>query len=79
VNRKEAIENGFYTFFEKKSIDVATFALSSRKRLDMVGGDVKNFLMKLTVKKAWGPRRELPEMAKKSFSQLWKEEKGKKE
>jgi L-lactate dehydrogenase complex protein LldF len=73
VNRKEAIENGFYTYFEKKSIDVATFALSNRKRLDMVGGGMKNFAMKLTVKNVWGPRRELPVMAKKSFSQLWKE------
>ncbi len=73
VNRKEAIENGFYTYFEKKSIDVATFALSNRKILDMVGGDLKNLALKLTVKKAWGPRRELPVLAKKSFSKIWKE------
>jgi L-lactate dehydrogenase complex protein LldF len=73
VNRKEAIENGFYTYFEKKSLDMATFALSSRKRLDMISGGKKNFAMKLTVKKIWGPRRELPVIAKKSFSQLWKE------
>jgi L-lactate dehydrogenase complex protein LldF len=73
VNRKEAIENGFYTYFEKKSLDMATFALSSRKRLDMISGGKKNFAMKLTVKKLWGPRRELPVIAKKSFSQLWKE------
>jgi len=74
VNRKEAIENGFYTYFEKKSIDMATFALSNRKILDMFGGNFKNFAMKLTVKKAWGPRRELPVLAEKSFSKLWKEQ-----
>ncbi len=73
VNRKEAIENGFYTYFEKKSLDIATFALSNRKRLDMFGGDLKNFALNLTVKKAWGPRRELPQMAKKSFSKMWKD------
>ena len=73
VNRKEAIENGFYSYFEKKSLDMATFALSSRKKLDMISGGKKNFAMKLTVKKIWGPRRELPVIAKKSFSQLWKE------
>jgi L-lactate dehydrogenase complex protein LldF len=72
-NRKEAVDKGYYTYFEKKSNDVATFALSSRKRLDMVGGGLKNMAMKYTVKKAWGPRRELPEMAKKSFAQMWKE------
>jgi L-lactate dehydrogenase complex protein LldF len=75
VNRKEAVENGFYTYFEKKSIDLATFALSSRKRIDFVGGKMKNFAMKLTVKSIWGPRRELPTIAEKSFSKLWQEQK----
>ncbi len=73
-NRKEAVDNGYYTYFEKKSNDVSTFALSSRKRLDMVGGGFKNWAMNLTVKKAWGPRRDLPKMAPKSFAQLWKEQ-----
>ena len=73
VNRKDAIDNGFYTYFEKKSLDIATFALSNRKRLDMTGGGLKNFAMKMTVKNTWGPRRELPEMAKKSFSKIWKD------
>lgn len=72
-NRNEAVKKGFYTYFEKKTNDVSTIALSSRKRLDMVSGGFKNFAMKLTVKKAWGPRRDLPVMAPKSFSQLWKE------
>ncbi len=33
----------------------------------------KNTLMKLTVKGVWGPRRELPKLASKSFNELWKE------
>jgi len=73
-NRKEAVDKGYYTYFEKKSNDVSTFALTSRKRLDMVGGGFKNWVMNLTVKKAWGPRRDLPTMAPKSFAQLWKEQ-----
>lgn len=73
-NRNEAVEKGFYTYFEKKSNDVSTFALSSRKRLDMVKGDFKNWAINLTVKKVWGPRRDLPKMAPKSFAQLWKEQ-----
>ncbi len=75
-NRKEAIDNGYYTYFEKKSNSMSTFALSSRKKLDMVGGGLKNKALKYTFKKAWGPRRELPVIAKKSFAQLWKEQKG---
>ena len=75
-NRKEAIDNGYYTYFEKKSNSMSTFALSSRKKLDMVGGGLKNMALKYTFRKAWGPRRELPVIAKKSFAQLWKEQKG---
>jgi len=71
-NRKEAIDKGYYTYFEKKINDISTFALLSRKRLDMTGGGLKNLALKLTVKKAWGPRRELPVMAPKSFAQMWK-------
>ena len=73
-NRKEAIDNGFYTYFEKKTNSVSTFALSSRSKLDMVGGGLKNMVLKYSVKKVWGPRRELPVIAKKSFAQLWNEQ-----
>ncbi len=73
VNRNHAIKNGFFTFFEKQSINISSMALSSRKKLDMFSGGTKNILMKMTVAKTWGPRRNLPEIAPKSFSELWKE------
>jgi L-lactate dehydrogenase complex protein LldF len=73
VNRNDAMEKGFYTYFEKKSITVSTKALSSRKKLDFFDGKTKNFGSKLFVEKIWGPRRELPKFAKKSFSKQWKE------
>lgn len=73
VNRNHAIKKGFFTFFEKQSINISSLALGSRKMLDMLSGGTKNSLMKMAVKKTWGPRRELPEIAPKSFSELWKE------
>ncbi len=76
VNRSHAVKKGYYTFFEKQSINISSRALGSRKMLDMLSGGTKNSLMKLSVKKAWGPRRELPEIAPKSFNQLWKEKEG---
>ena len=76
VNRNDAVEKGFYTFFEKQSIKVSTKALSSRKKLDFFDGKTKNFGSKLFVEKIWGPRRDLPEFAEKSFSKQWKEEHG---
>ncbi len=74
VNRNDAVKKGYFTFFEKQSINISTMALSSRKLLDTLSGGSKNAAMKLTVAKAWGPRRKLPQMAPKSFSQLWKEQ-----
>ncbi len=74
VNRNDAMKKGYHTFMEKKSIRIATKGLSSRNMMDMLSGKTKNKMTKLAVKKMWGPRRELPEMAEKSFSQLWKEQ-----
>lgn len=72
VNRNHAVKNGYYTFFEKQSINFSSRALRSRKLLDMLSGNIKNILMKMTVTGIWGPRRELPEIAPKSFNKLWK-------
>ncbi len=72
-NRNHSVKKGYYTFFEKQTITLSSKALRSRKMLDLLSGKTKNSLMKLTVSKTWGPRRDLPELAPKSFNQLWKE------
>ncbi len=71
--RDESVQRGFFTFFDKASIKGSEIALSSRKILDMVGGKTKNKIVGLAAKKVWGPRRELPQFANKSFSKQWKE------
>ena len=76
VNRDDAVRNGYYTYFDKKSIQISTKFLLSRKRLDMFGGKMKNLGAGLFVEKVWGPRRELPKFADKSFSEQWKEKYG---
>ena len=73
LNRNHAIKNGYYTCFEKQTINISSQVLKSRKMLDMLSGGTKNILMKVAVAKAWGPRRDLPEIAPKSFSELWKQ------
>jgi len=75
VNRNEAVKKGYFTFWEQQGIKWSTTALSSRKKLDMVSGGTKNLLGKMFASKMWGPRRDLPKMAKKSFSQQWKKRK----
>lgn len=73
VNRNHAVKIGYHTFFEKLSIKFSSRVLRSRKLLDMLSGNTKNKLLKTTIKNSWGPRRDLPEIAPKSFNQLWKE------
>ncbi len=73
INRNHAVKKGYYTFFEKQTIKISSRALRSRKMLDLLSGNTKNKLMKLSMSKAWGTKRELPELAPKSFNQLWKE------
>ena len=77
VNRNHSVKKGQYTFLEKQTISISSRALRSRKMLDLLSGGTKNSLMKFAVSKSWGPRRELPEIAPKSFSQIWKEKENK--
>ena len=72
-NRNDSVKKGYYTFFEKKSVTISSKILRSRKMLDLLSGSTKNNILKLTMAKSWGPRRELPKLAPKSFNQLWKE------
>ena len=72
-NRNDSVKKGYHTFFEKKSVTISSKVLRSRKMLDLLSGNTKNSILKLTMAKSWGSRRELPKLAPKSFNQLWKE------
>ncbi len=73
INRNHSVKRGHHTFFEKQTIILSSRVLRSRKMLDLLSGGTKNKLMKMAISKSWGPRRELPEIATKSFSEQWKE------
>lgn len=76
LNRNHAVKKGNYRTSEKISMLAFKKALSSRKMMDIVGGNTKNFILKATFRKNWGVRRELPKLSSKSFSERWKEENG---
>jgi L-lactate dehydrogenase complex protein LldF len=44
--------------------------------IDKPNAKMKNAVIRLFFKGAWGPRREVPEVKPKSFNQQWKEMKG---
>ena len=76
VNRNHATRNGHSTFIEKRAVKTSTKIFKSRKKLDMVSGLGNNAIIKKIAAKPWGKNREFPEIAEKSFSQLWKEKHG---
>jgi L-lactate dehydrogenase complex protein LldF len=50
-------------------------AMLKRSKMDKGGGKLKNFMLRQFFRKSWGDRRELPEIAAKSFNQVWRERK----
>lgn len=71
VNRSEASKNGA-PFMEKQGMKIVSMAMNSRKMMNMVSGNTKNKLAKTFMSKKWGNHREFPEIADKSFNELWK-------
>lgn len=76
LNRNDSVKEGHVTATEKRSMWGMKKVMMSRKLMDMGGFGVRNYTYKKMVGNKWGPHRELPKLAKKSFSTLWKEGKG---
>ena len=76
-NRRDSVSEGLISRGEKISMNSMKTFLVKRKRLDLVNSKLKNIGMQVVFKKAWGPRRELPKFAKKSFREMWEEQRTK--
>jgi len=75
-NRNESVIEGFVTKGEKISMNGMKKFFSKRKRMDLMNSRMKNISLQISFKKIWGPRRELPRIAKKSFREMWIKRKG---
>lgn len=73
LNRNDAVKRNTSTFKEKQANKWSTIVLKSRSLMDITGGNLKNLFVKRIASKSWGPRREFPKFAPKSFSQMWKD------
>ena len=74
LNRRDSVEEGVVTKMEKLGWKGWKTGMMKRRMMDMLSGGWKNRLLKIFFKKSWGPNRNLPDIAPKSFSQQWKEE-----
>lgn len=76
-NRSESVEAGHTTAFDRISMGGMKHVFLKRKRMDMANASLKNIALKTVFKKVWGPRRDVPKVAPKSFRQMWIDENGK--
>ncbi|ATL46801.1 iron-sulfur cluster-binding protein [Chitinophaga caeni] len=76
-NRHKAVEENYTSGSEKMAWFGWKQVSLSRRMMNLVSGNTKNFFMKRFFRKAWGEDdRELPIFSPKSFNQLWKEKRG---
>ncbi len=71
LNRRDSVKLGY-----KKKIDDIVMSnykmvMKNRWMINSVNGDIKNIFVRMFFKKAWGPRRKLPKIKKKSFNHRW--------
>ncbi len=70
-NRRDAVRNGDTPLGWNMGMKAFEYAFMKRKRLDLLGGNMKNKLGKLK-EDALGDKKSLPTFAKESFSKQWK-------
>ena len=72
-NRNLSVREGMVTKWERWGMKAFKKFMGKRSWLDMPKSGIKNFGLKLFLRKSWGARRELPKVAPKPFGALWKE------
>jgi len=75
-NRSDSVKEGYASRFDKTVMYAYKTAMGKRKYIDLLSGKNKNKALNKFFAAAWGPRRTLPEVAPKSFKELWDEKYG---
>lgn len=73
LNRRDAVAQKQTTSTERLLVKVSSKMLMKRKWIDFFGSKTKRFFISFFMKKAWGNKRKLPQMAEKSFHDQWVE------
>lgn len=76
LNRRDTVDKGLSSKTDNWMWHFWKKAMLKRSKMDKGGAKLKNFMLKQFFKKSWGERREMPQVATKSFNQIWRERKG---
>ena len=74
INRRDAVRAGAGGFIWNQGMKGYEFVFSKRSRLDLVGGTTKNTFAKFS-SNALGEKKQVPSLAKQSFSKQWNNKK----
>jgi len=75
-NRKDAVEKGMVQSGWKYGMFISKQAFLNRWMMDKGRKGLKRYLLQKFLKKQWGPRRRLPELANQSFRKQWMDNHG---
>jgi L-lactate dehydrogenase complex protein LldF len=67
-NRRKSVEQGLQPLTEKLAVKGFSFISSNRSMMDFIPSYIKNIVTLPLNYFGWGPRRNMPDFAKKSFS-----------
>lgn len=73
LNRYESVKDGFTTAGEQFVMRNIRSALLKRSWMNMGSGKIKSALVRTFFGKAWGPRREFPNLDQKPFNKMWRD------
>lgn len=73
LNRRDAVAQHHNTKLEQGGWSIWKKGMLNRKWMDFFKGKTKNWFLKVFFKKAWGPHRELPSVAAKSFNEQYQQ------
>lgn len=72
-NRRDSVKRGYTTGMDRLVMSAWKKVMLKRWIIDKTSSGMKNTAIKMFFRKPWGPRREIPHIAAKSFNQLWRE------
>lgn len=75
-NRRDSVKKHLTTRMDRLTMFGWKTLMMNRWIMDKTGSKLKNRVLGIFFRKAWGPRRQIPQIAAKSFNAQWREMKG---